>query len=194
MRVGLIVLLAFTLAPLVPAPTDLTMGGLAFAVLREMLIGLALSVGLQVLIAAADMAGQLFGFQMGLSYGAIVDPQSGVRNGVLASLYTNVVVLLALLTGLHREVLRAVAASYAALPIGLGHVDGGLVVLLATELLLAFMARVAPSFNVIVLGAPARIVVGLLVAAATLATLPAIVSRYGPATLDLALETAKAFR
>jgi flagellar biosynthetic protein FliR len=69
-----------------------------------------------------------------------------------------------------------------------------LVVLLATELLLGFMARVAPSFNVLIVGAPARIVVGLLVAAATLATLPPLVSRYGPLTLDLAMQTAKAFR
>jgi flagellar biosynthetic protein FliR len=217
MRAGLTMLFAFMLAPLVPAPADLTMGTLTFVVLREMLIGTALAVGVRVLLSAADMAGQLLGFQIGLSFGSLVDPQSGVRNGVLASLYSNLVIILALIGGAHHAVIRAMAASYAALPIGVGHVDGALVpatarllgmvmvlgvriagpvvvVLLATELLLGFMARVAPSFNVLVVGAPARLVIGLVVAAATLATLPPLVARYGPITLDLAVQTARAFR
>lgn len=217
LRAGLTVLLAFMLAPLVPAPTDLSSAGVAFVVLREVLIGTALSIGVRVLLGAADMAGQLLGFQIGLSYGSIVDPQSGVRNGVLASLYTNLAVILAFMGGAHHAVLRAISASYAALPIGIGHIDGALVpatarmlgmvmvlgvriaapvvvVLLATEMLLGFMARVAPSFNVLVVGAPARIVVGLLVVAATLVTLPPLVARYGPVTLELAVQTARAFR
>jgi len=217
MRAGLTMVLAFMLAPLVPAPTDVTIGSLAFVIFREMLIGLALATGVRVLMTAADMAGQMLGMQIGLSYGSLVDPQSGVRNAVLATLYSNVVVMLMFLSGAHREIVRGIAASYTALPIGLGHIDGSLapatarilgmvmvlgvriagpviVVLLATELLLAFMARVAPSFNVMVVGSPARLVVGLLVAAATLATLPPLVAHYTPMTLELAADTARAFR
>ena len=52
-------------------------------------IGLALALAIRALVAGAEFAGHLAGFQMGLSYGAIVDPQSGVRNNVLATLYGN---------------------------------------------------------------------------------------------------------
>jgi flagellar biosynthetic protein FliR len=69
-----------------------------------------------------------------------------------------------------------------------------IVVLLATEALLGLMARIAPAFNIMVVGAPARLVVGLLVIAATLISLPPLVARYAPVSLDLAAETARAFR
>ena len=155
---------------------------------------------------------------MGLSYGSIVDPQSGVRNTVLAALYTNLAIVLALAGGAHHAILRALTASYAALPIGFGGVDASLVhgrrrgcsasswcwpsasprrsssSCSPTEALLGLMARVAPAFNVMIVGAPARVVVGLLVVAATLISLPPLIARYAPVTLDLAADTARAFR
>jgi flagellar biosynthetic protein FliR len=217
MRLGLTMILAFILAPIVPAAVDLSMGALTFTVLREMLIGLALAFGVRVLMEGADMAGQLLGYQIGLSYGSLVDPQSGVRNTVFASLYSNLVVILAFATNLHLTIVRAMAASFTALPIGLGGVNAGIVgvtartlgivmiigvrlaapvtvVLLLTEVIVGLMARMAPSLNVLVVGAPARVIIGLLVVAATLATLPAIFERYVPAALDLAVDAARAFR
>jgi flagellar biosynthetic protein FliR len=216
-RIGLTVLVALILFPLVTTPVDFTTGSLVFVVGREVLIGLALSMGVRVLIFAFDAAGQLLGYQLGLSYGSIVDPQSGVRNAVLAALYTNLAIVLALAGGAHHAILRALMTSYTALPMGLGGVDASLVpavarmlgvvlvlavrvaapvivVLLATEALLGLMARVAPAFNVMIVGAPARVVVGLLVVAATLISLPPLVARYAPVTLELAADTARAFR
>jgi flagellar biosynthetic protein FliR len=216
-RMGLSVLIALILSPLVTAPVDVTTGSLVYIVGREVLIGLALSMGVRLLIFATEAAGQLLGYQLGLSYGSIVDPQSGVRNSVLSALYSNLAVILALAGGAHHAILRALTASYTALPIGLGAVDASLVpatarmlgfvlvlalriaapvivVLLSTEVLLGLMARIAPAFNVMVVGAPARLVVGLLVVAATLVSLPPLVARYTPVTLDLAAQTARVFR
>ena len=217
-RLGLTVLIALILSPIVPAPVDATMGALTYIVGREVLIGLSLSMGVRVLIFGTEAAGQMLGYQLGLSYGSIVDPQSGVRNSVLAALYSNLAIVLAFAGGLHHALLRAITASYSALPIGLGAgVSNSLVqatadmfgvvlilavrvaapvivVLLATEALLGLMARIAPAFNIMVVGAPARLVVGLLVIAATLISLPPLVARYAPVTLNLAAETARAFR
>jgi flagellar biosynthesis protein FliR len=53
---------------------------------------------------------------------------------------------------------------------------------------------VAPALNVMMSGAPVRLAVGLLVAAATVTAMPAIVTRYVPEVLSLAIETARAFR
>jgi flagellar biosynthetic protein FliR len=216
-RVGLTMLVAMILSPLIPAPADVTTGALVYIVGREVLIGLSLSMGVRILVFSTEAAGQLLGYQLGLSYGSIVDPQSGVRNTVLSALYSNLAIVLALMSGMHHAILRAVTASYAALPIGIGGVDASIVtttarmlglmlvlavriaapvivVLLATEVLLGLMARLAPAFNIMVVGAPARLVVGLLVIAATLVSLPPLVVRYAPMTLDLAADAARAFR
>ena len=64
--------------------------GLPVVVAREMAIGLALALAIRALVAGAELAGHLAGFQMGFSYAAIVDPQSGVRNNVLVALYGNI--------------------------------------------------------------------------------------------------------
>ena len=60
--------------------------------------------------------------------------------------------------------------------------------------LLGLLARVAPSLNVMIAGAPIRVVVGLLVIALGLTALPAVIARYVPAALSLGAETAQAFR
>jgi flagellar biosynthesis protein FliR len=68
------------------------------------------------------------------------------------------------------------------------------VVLLLVELALGLTARVAPSLNVIVAGAPVRLVMGLLVVAATLSMLPSLIAKYVPTVLDLAGTLAGAFK
>jgi flagellar biosynthesis protein FliR len=68
------------------------------------------------------------------------------------------------------------------------------VVLLLAELSLGLMGKVAPSLNVLIAGAPIRIIAGLLMVAASIAALPALLTRYVPVVLDLAGDTAQAFR
>ena len=69
-----------------------------------------------------------------------------------------------------------------------------IVVLLLVELALGLLARVAPSLNVMIAGAPVRVVAGLLVIALTVSGLPTIINRFVPAVLSLGAETARAFR
>jgi len=216
-RVGLIVLLAIVLAPVVKLPDALDAAGLVLVVLHEIAVGLALALAIRVLVAAAEFAGHLTGYQIGLSLGSLIDPQSGVRNNVLALLYGNLTVVICLMTNAHHALLRALADSYAALPIVAGGVDASLahavsrllgavfvlgtriaapivVVLLLVELALGLLARVAPSLNVMMSGAPIRLVVGLLVVAATVTALPSVINQYIPSALELAAMTARAFR
>jgi flagellar biosynthetic protein FliR len=184
---------------------------------RELAIGLALAFAIRVLVVAAEFAGQFMGYQIGLSLGSLIDPQTGVRNTTLALLYANVAVVVCLSTNAHHMLLRALADSYAALPIGLGGVDASLagsvarllglvfvlgvriaapvvIVMLLVEVALALLARVAPSLNVMTAGAPVRIAVGLIVVAATVSVVPLIVTRSLPVVLDAAAAMAGAFR
>ena len=216
-RVGLVVVLALLLAPVVGLPGRVAPGLLLALVLREALIGLALAVSVRLLVAGAELGGHLAGFQVGLAYAALVDPQSGVRNNLLAALYASIAVLVFLLTNAHHDVLRALAASYEALPIGTGSVAAGLpeliarmfglmftlgvrlaapliVTLLMVEVALGVMARVAPTLNLMVNAAPIRLLVGWLVLLLTVEVLPEILSRAIPGALQLGAQGASAFR
>ncbi len=211
LRVGLTILVALLLASTVRVPV-VPAAGLAIVILREVAIGLALALSVRVLVFGAELAGHFTGYQIGLSLGSLIDPQSGVRNNVLAILYANVVAVICLATNVHHAVLRALAESYQVLPIGLGgavhdslagsvaHMLGlvfvmgtriaapVIIVLLLIEVALGLLGKVAPTLNVMIAGAPVRLVVGLLVMAISMTALPGLVSRYVPNSLDLAAE------
>jgi flagellar biosynthetic protein FliR len=120
-------------------------------------------------------------------------------------------------TNTHHRLLAALVDSYAAVPVGLGAVNPSLVdsvsrmlglvfvigvriaapiivVLLVVELALGLAGRVAPALNVMMSGAPIRLAIGLLVAAATVQTIPPIVERYVPVALTLAADTVRSFK
>jgi flagellar biosynthetic protein FliR len=216
-RIGLTVLIALTIAPMVPVPANLSLAGVAAAVLREAAIGLALAMAIRVLVFGAEFAGHFAGYSIGLSIGSLIDPQTGVRNNIFALLYGNIAVLTVLATNTHHRLLSALVDSYAAVPVGLGALDASLagqvarmlgmvfvigvriaaplvVVLLVVELALGLAGRVAPALNVMMSGAPIRLAIGLFVAAATVEMVPAIIERYIPMAFTLAADTVRAFR
>ncbi len=216
-KIGLIVLMTVLLAPAIEVPRITDTGVLTMVALREAFIGFALAMAIRLLIAGAELGGYLSGFQLGLSYAALVDPQSGVRNNVLAALYGSLAVFVFLLSNAHHDVLRALAASYEALPIGYGGIAESLgttvarmfgvmfvlgvrlalplvLTLLLVEVALGVLGRVAPTLNLMVNAAPVRLTVGWLVLVVTLRVLPEILSRALPGALQLGAQAAAAFR
>jgi len=216
-RAGLTLLLAFTLTSLVPMPEMHSAVALTAVLGREGAIGLSLGLAIRLLTAVAEFAGELGSYQSGMSAGAMVDPVSGVRNTQIAAIYTNLTIIICFATNAHHVFLRALVASYQAVPMGLGGLGAGvadsvarmlgfvfvfgmrlaapmLVVLLLVEVVLGLMTKVAPSLNIMVLGAPLRVPVGLLLVAITASTLPALVTHMVPASVQMAMELARAFK
>lgn len=216
-RAGLTLLVGLTLAPFVPVPETLSVTALGAVILREVAIGLALALAIRALISGAEFAGHYTGLQVGLSMGALIDPQTGVRNNLVAMLYGSLAVIIGFGLDLHHALLRALVESYTQLPIGVGSVGGSIpavvaellgviivlgvriaapvvVVLLLVEIALGLLARVAPALNVMIAGLPVRMAVGLLIVAGTVSLLPVLLSRYVPAVFDLARALAAAFR
>lgn len=214
-RIGLIVVLGAFMAPVIGVPRSIEPGMFLVVVVREMLTGFALALSVRILISGAELGGYLTGFQLGLSYAALIDPQSGVRNNILAALYGSIAMLVLLLTDGHHELLRALAASYEALPIGGGGVAAGLgelvarmfglmftlgvrlaapliVTLLLVEVSLGVMARVAPTLNLMVTAAPVRLLIGWMALAFTVRVIPDIITRAFPQALQLGARTAAA--
>lgn len=216
-KIGLTLILALSLVPSTAVPASATAVSLVAIVAREMAIGLALAMAIRALVAAAELAGHLAGFQMGLSYSAIVDPSSGVRNNLLASLYGNIAVVVFLVMNAHHAFLRALGASYQTLPIGSGHIGATLpatvvallglvftfgvrlaapfvVVLVIVEIAMALIARSAPSLNLLAVGAPVRIIVGLVLLGFVAPAAVGVISNAAGNILQLGVRTAEAFR
>lgn len=216
-KVGLTVLLAIGLLPSVRAIQPAGDLALTIVIAREMAIGLALALVVRALVAGAEFAGHLAGHQIGFSYGATIDPISGVRNTMIASLYGMLTTLTFFAINGHHALLRALAASYVGLPIGIGHVDASLpeavrqtlalvfvvgvrlaapvvIVLLVLEIAIGFISRAAPALNFMVIGYAVRVILGLFVLATLIATVPGVTASMADAVTTLGLRTAAAFR
>jgi flagellar biosynthetic protein FliR len=216
-KVGLVVLLAIGLLPSVDVPRDLPDLTLSLVVAREAVIGLSIGFALRALIAAAEFAGHLSGQQIGFSYGATIDPQSGVRNNMLATLYGSLATLGFLAINGHHTALRALAQSYAALPMGAGGMNESLVasvrdilglvfvvafrlaapiivVLLIVELAVGLISRTSPALGFMVIGYPIRLLVGLVLLAVLVPTIPAVTNALVDTAVMAGAGMARAFR
>jgi flagellar biosynthesis protein FliR len=215
-KIGLTVMAAVALMPTVQLPQ--TAGsGLVLIILREAAVGLSLAFVLQVLVSGAEFAGHLSSYQIGFSYGATIDPLSGVRSTMLVTLYGMLATLVFLGVNGHHALLRALAASYEGVPMGAVQVNSSLVtavrdmlamlftvglrlaapvliVLLIVELAIGLISRAAPSLSFMVIGYPIRIVIGLFLVAALIGTVPGVIESMLERALMLGGRTAAAFR
>lgn len=161
----------------------------------ELLIGLCLGTVISLGLQAIELGGRLIALQMGLSLGAVFSPTSHEGGTPLDPFFSVFAGLLFLALNLHLAVVRALASSFATLPIGGGWpTDLWLLavqlmslalelgtriamplalVLLLTELAVALLARAIPTINVFILGLPLKITVGIAVAAFALPNLAA---------------------
>ena len=216
-KIGLSTILALLLMPVVPMPRGLAGADLVAVVAREVLIGLALGMSVRLLLAGVELAGQLASFQLGFSYAATVDPQTGARSNLLGAFFGSLAMLVFLLVNGHHRVVRALVGSYTALPIGFGHVDPQLaalvarmlgvvfvlgvqlaapvvIVLLVVELALGLVSRAAPSLNLMASGFAVRSLVGLAVLSLMVSVIPGVVTRAIPSVIELAAHLALLFR
>jgi flagellar biosynthesis protein FliR len=216
-KIALTVLLAIGPFPSVAVPPAIDAGRLAAFIAREVAIGTALGLTVRALVGGVEFAGHLSGHQMGLTYAATVDPSSGAKHTVVTTLFNMLAVMTLFSIDGHHTILRALAASYTGLPIGLGGVDASLltavrqtfelvfvtaarlaapiiIVLLIVEIVIGFISKVAPGLSFMVIGYPVRMILGLFVLGLVVATLPGVVTGLTDRTIRLALETAGAFR
>lgn len=216
-RLGLAVVVAILMTPAVPPLAYQSMPGLGVVLVREMAIGLLMALALRAVLAGAELGGHLTGSQLTLSYGSVVDPQGGVRNNLVASLYSNLALITFLGMNGHHMLLRTLATSYERLPIGIGGVAPSMgatvvqmlgvifglgvrlaapiiVVMLLVEVGTALMARVAPTLNLMAVAPPVRLAVGLLAMAAMIPFVPPIIRGATAGLGDLMLRALGAFR
>ncbi len=174
-------------------------GPLALAVAAEFAIGLLLAMVVAFAIGAVQLAGEIVGLQIGFGIVNVIDPMSQLQVSVLGQLYYMLAALVFVGMDGPAIVLRGIAASFSALPPGGMAVRSAgvaalvlsfsgvfsaalrmslppVVALLLVSLAMGIVGRTVPQLNILVVGFPVRIAVGLLILAASLPLLTRAVS------------------
>jgi flagellar biosynthetic protein FliR len=193
-KVGFSVVLALVLLPLeqenLPPPPD-TSARLIEQVARETLFGLALGLAMNIVFVGLQMASHIVSLQMGFGLGQVIDPVSGAQSAVMDQFYVLLITLIFFVTNGHHTVIQVLAETVRAVPpgsfdpftatsTGVPAVMAGLLVtairiampvmaaLFLADLGLGFVARTVPQTNVLVVGMPIKLGIGMLVVAAAL--------------------------
>ena len=188
-RIGLSLLLAAAMAPSIVVPRDLELVSLATLglIAQEVVVGLAIGFVARLAFAAFDLAGEVIGLQMGLSFAGFFDPQGGQGTAVGSFMNTTATLLFVAMNG-PLMLVAATLRSFTSLPVGhapfaiaerfdpiaLGAEVFALGLLIAVpflamilfvNLLLGVMSRVAPQLSLFSIGFPVTILVGMVLLA-----------------------------
>lgn len=159
--------------------------GFGLAALLEAILGLAMGYVTRLVFSAVEMGGQLIDFQAGYTMGAVYDPGTGTMSSNYGRLYYWMSVLVFFLLDLHHVLIRAVMASFQL--IQAGHVSFSslkldailyifsasfsiafsiaapmIIVLLMADVVMGIISRTVPQLNVLMLGMPAKSIIGFI--------------------------------
>jgi flagellar biosynthetic protein FliR len=168
-----------------PAPGFDQPGALLQAAATELALGLTLAVAIHIAFAAFAVAGRVIDIQIGFGLGQVLNPMSDVQLPVLATVYNQIAVIVFFAIDGHLAVMRGIAYSLERFPVGrpwpieagygpiVGNVAGVFALALAlmapvafcillVEFALGVLSRNLPQINMLTLGIPIKIVVGLI--------------------------------
>lgn len=181
--------------PQIPA----TSLGFALLLARELLIGFLLGFCAKLVFGALEVAGQIIGFQMGFSFIQIVDPQTQVESPFMGIFLNLAGMMLFLAFNGHHWLIQAVAYSY---ELGSGTLSSASIVeqltlslaqmfvvgfkvaaplavsMFLVDVLFGILGRAAPQLQLLVLGLPAKGLVGFALLAATIYSLLPFIGRH----------------
>jgi flagellar biosynthetic protein FliR len=183
-----------------------SISGIAF-VAAEVLAGLTLGFALQIGYSAAFIAGETIANAMGLGFSSMVDPLSGNPTPVVGQFLSIISTFLLLAMDGHLLLIRFIVASYQALPPGglmpagafqamasfggAMFASGAIIALPVTftlvlvQIVMAMLARTAPSLNLFAVGLPATLLAGLLLLAIAAPVMSEAISDSLRASLDM---------
>ena len=195
-RLGLAVGVTLVVAPVIdPVPMIELLSIESFLiVLQQILIGVAMGFVLQLLFQVFVVGGQMVAMQNGLGFALMVDPVNGVSVASISQLYLMTVNLLFFAFNGHLAVMYLIGTSFQHIPVGnigipldnyleivrLGSwmFTGAVLValpsiiaLLVVNVSFGVISRVAPQMNIIAVGFPFTMVMGLVIIWLTLSNI-----------------------
>jgi flagellar biosynthesis protein FliR len=201
-RAGLMLLLVVVL---VPVTRDATHAALTPAVIAgELLAGAIIGIGAAIVVAAAELAGDVIATQSGLSGASSLDPMTNASTPTVSQFMNLLVVALLFAARAHVTMIESVARSLQVMPIGsvalseygLRHLIDEMpalfvlglrfaapviAVVLLANVAMGALAKAAPQLNVFMLVYPVQIALGLAVLAAALPFVALVLNGWGDA-------------
>ena len=192
-KVGLGLLLAMIIAPVipaVPAADPMSMAGFLI-LLQEMLVGLAMGFSMRIVFAAIEMAGEIASATMGLGFASVFDPQTRGRSAAVSQFLVLISTMAFMSVNGHLVLLEALGESFTTLPISATPIASTMTLqlvrwasaifsvglqlslpivaaLLITNVALGILTRAAPQLNIFGIGFPVSLGVGLILISQTL--------------------------
>ena len=168
-----------------PVPMATSVLALAVGVAGEILLGLIIGFSVKLIFAGIQLAGQLAGYQMGMALANVMDPSSSQQVPLLAQFNNLFGLLIFISINAHYLFIRALTHSFEMVPplnvnfsgslmehlikmsgnifvIGIQVGAPVIAALLITSVAFGLIARTVPQMNVLIVGMPLKIVIGLL--------------------------------
>jgi flagellar biosynthetic protein FliR len=159
--------------------------------LRELLVGLLIGFFFSLLFRAAEMAGALTGFQIGLVIANAFDPNANDQVAIIGRFWIILASLIFMAINGHHLVIQAFNDSLTIIPPGQVVIQGGtaelmlkytayvfvlaikiaspvIITLVLTDIALGTIAKLMPTMNIFIVGFPLKVGVGLMVTAVSL--------------------------
>ncbi len=185
-----LILLPMTVVPAGAVALDAV--PLAWLGINEVLVGLVMGVALVFIFAAIQYAGQIIDFQMGFAIVNLIDPTQDVQIPIMGFFHFLVAILIFLAIDGHHLIVRALVDSFTIAPIMTagfsGLVVGGIAkafgdlfivamriaaptiaVLMLYNASLGIIAKTVPQINLLIVGFPVRIALGMIVVGLSMA-------------------------
>lgn len=171
------------LPPMPAIPTDSWPALLML--MQQAMIGVAIGFMMRLFFAAVDVAGEMIGLQMGLSFAVFFNPQTGGQSSVVAEFLGLLTLLVFLALDGHLMLIKVLVASFEWLPVGVAPGGTGwlmipryaatmfasgvlmalpmVATLLITNIALGVLTCSAPQLNLFAVGFPVTLTVGFAV-------------------------------
>ena len=166
-------------------------------VVQELIVGILLGAVSSFAVQIIQFSGKIIDMDIGLSMAQIYDPTTRMQVGIMGNFYYYMLMLLLILSGMHRFLIEAIVETYNVIPIGGVKFGSGLyttviqfmsdyfvigfrialpvfATMLLLNCILAILARIAPQMNMFVVGMQLKIFVGIFVIFFTISMLPAV--------------------
>jgi flagellar biosynthetic protein FliR len=188
LKIGFGFFLAVMLMPLlmrVQRPTVLAWSGLPLLIAEECSVGLLIGLVSSIVFAATHLSGQIIGRHMGLGLARVIDPNGAGQSSIVGQFESIVALMLFLAIGGHHLLVLAICDSFEIVPLGgvqlhtdmafnIVRITGRLfpiaikitapafVILIVTTVVIGLVARSVPQMNVLIVGLPLKIAVGIV--------------------------------
>ena len=188
-KIGFGLLLSILLYGAVPfnPPEYNTIAGYTVIVLKEVMAGFVIGYAVQLCELIASFAGTVVDMQIGLSMVSLFDPNTNEQVTITGTIYSQVLTMMLIVTGMYQYILRALADTFTLVPINGAVINADrflesllefmrnyivigfriclpiFIITFITNVVLGVLAKVSPQMNMFSVGIQIKIIVGLMV-------------------------------